>query len=425
MQERVFRIMAVVLLVVALSPQVLFASTIDDLKKKISDRGGQIEQLEAEIIEQEKQIIEVGKEKNTLQSHVNQLDLTERKIGKDIKLTQNRISSTNNTIEKIGLEIGDKESKIIQNKTALGSVLRKVDEMYGFSLIELLLLSGTLGEFWEETETLDQFERGVHDNVALLEGLKVDLGSKQEESRVERAKLSQQKNQLSDQKKVVTYNKQERVNVLVKTKNKESEYKKILDETIALRETFERELFAFESQLQFEIDPDSFPTGKPGILANPLRSMLVTQKFGATDFAKKSRYYRSGSHPGTDFRASVGTTVYSALAGSIIGAGDTDSVRSCRGRSFGKWVLVEHPNGLSTLYAHLSVISVEKGQGVGTGTIVGYSGNTGVTTAAHLHFGVYASQGVKVGNITSATCGKAPMPIADTDAYLDPEVYLP
>lgn len=411
-----------VLLVGMIVPQALFASTIDELKQKIAERGNQIEQLEKEIQEQERQILEVGKEKQTLQSRVNELDLSERKIGKDIQLTENRISSTNNTIEKINLEIEDKEEKIEQNKEALESVLRQVDVNTNFSMIEMVLASNTLSEFWEETNTLDQFERGIQVSVAQLEELKEELGAKEEESLVERSRLSQQKKQLADQKEVVAYNKQEKVNVLVATKNKESEYKKILDQKIQQKEDFEREIFAFESQLQFEIDPDSFPTGRPGILAWPLKNIFVTQKFGRT--SSSGRLYTSGTHNGMDFRAAVGTPVYSALAGTVIGTGNTDLQSSCY--SYGKWVMVKHPNGLSTLYAHLSVISVEKGQGVGTGTIVGYSGNTGYSTGPHLHFGVYASQGVDIRVFReSRGCTRVEVPLADRDAYLDPEIYLP
>jgi murein DD-endopeptidase MepM/ murein hydrolase activator NlpD len=103
--------------------------------------------------------------------------------------------------------------------------------------------------------------------------------------------------------------------------------------------------------------------------------------------------------------------------------GNTGTVRTCY--SYGKWVLIQHPNGLSTLYAHLSLQSVSEGQSVSTGQIIGYSGNTGYTTGPHLHFGVYASQGIEVVKLTnSRNCRGVRLPVADFKAYLNPLSYL-
>jgi murein DD-endopeptidase MepM/ murein hydrolase activator NlpD len=87
--------------------------------------------------------------------------------------------------------------------------------------------------------------------------------------------------------------------------------------------------------------------------------------------------------------------------------------------------MVKHSNGLSTLYAHLSLQSVKVGDEVDTGQLLGYSGNTGYSTGPHLHFGVYASQGVKVSYLPgSANCRNVLMPLADPKAYLNPLSFL-
>jgi len=98
----------------------------------------------------------------------------------------------------------------------------------------------------------------------------------------------------------------------------------------------------------------------------------------------------------------------------------------CPGASYGKWVLVRHTNGLSTLYAHLSVISVSVGDQISGSSVIGYSGNTGYSTGPHLHFTVYATQGVEIMDRKSRVCGGIyTMPIADLRAYLNPLSYLP
>jgi murein DD-endopeptidase MepM/ murein hydrolase activator NlpD len=136
------------------------------------------------------------------------------------------------------------------------------------------------------------------------------------------------------------------------------------------------------------------------------------------------KLYVSGSHNGIDLRASMGTAVKSAASGVVVGTGDTDP--ACRGASYGKWVLVKHNNGLTTVYGHLSLIKVAAGQTVGAGQLLAYSGQSGYATGPHLHLSVFASDTVTISNVPSKVCRGATLrfPVAPTSAYLDPMAYL-
>ena len=104
-----------------------------------------------------------------------------------------------------------------------------------------------------------------------------------------------------------------------------------------------------------------------------------------------------------------------AESGVVKATGNTDYI--CSRGSYGKWVLMEHPNKLATLYAHLSLVRVGARQEVQKGDIIGYSGNTGYTTGPHLHFTVYDSRTVQLRK--SRICGVLPY-----GGYLDPANYL-
>ncbi len=65
----------------------------------------------------------------------------------------------------------------------------------------------------------------------------------------------------------------------------------------------------------------------------------------------------------------------------------------CHSCGFGQEVRIDHGNGITTRYAHLSQILVQKGQRVRRGQVIGISGNTGSSTGEHLHWGVYLTQG--------------------------------
>lgn len=85
-------------------------------------------------------------------------------------------------------------------------------------------------------------------------------------------------------------------------------------------------------------------------------------------------------HKGVDFRAAEGSDVQSAGAGRVTFAGNLPG--------YGTTVVVEHANGLSTRYAHLSELLVKAGDQVADRQAIGRAGQSGKATAAHLHFEV-------------------------------------
>jgi len=401
------------------------AQTISELQNQITERNGEIETLEKEISEYTKELEVIGGEKQTLQSEIHRLDISRQKLSTDISITQKKISATEDTLEKIGIEIENAESGISQSKDVIGETIQKIDEMESRSMVEIVLSTDNLSFIWRAIDELEQFQNGVKQNMRALITLKDTLENKKEERGVERKNLINYKSKIADQRYIVDLNKKEQNVLLTETKNKESNYEKLIAEKTRLKEEFERDLLELESELRITIDPDSLPPEGKGVLRWPLRSIKITQKFGDTNFAKSGAYNGKG-HNGVDFRASMGTEVFSAGRGKVVGIGNTDSIYGCY--SYGKWIMIEHGNGISTLYAHLSLIKVNNGQNIEAGDIIGYSGNTGYSTGPHLHFSVYATQGVKIvrlGDIKSKTnCANARIPVAPFNAYLNPLLYL-
>jgi len=92
-------------------------------------------------------------------------------------------------------------------------------------------------------------------------------------------------------------------------------------------------------------------------------------------------YKTSKLHTGQDFTAPVGTDVYATGNGTVRRI-------EYSGRGYGRSIVVDHGYGYQTLYAHLSKVKVRQGQKVNRGDLIGLVGNTGTSTAPHLHYEV-------------------------------------
>jgi len=398
------------------------ATTTNVLKNKIEERTNQIKQLETEIKQYNGEVDNANKEAKTLESTIKILDLTKKKITTDINLTESKISKTSLTIEQLDNEIDVTLENIDVNKKAIINALKNTQSLDDSSFISMVLTKKSLGEMWSDFDDVQRIRDAIRDKTLALLQMKKTMEEKQGALKGEKNNLQTLKQDLSGKKKAVEYTTKEKANILSETKNKEQTFKVLVKTKEQQKAQFEKEVFEYESQLRYLIDPNSYPKGKSSILSWPLDRVIITQKFGRTVGAEK--LYASGSHNGVDFGASVGTRVKNVLDGEVVGTGDTDIYRGCY--SFGKWVMVKHDNGLSTIYGHLSVISVSKGQRLNTSDTIGFSGNTGYSTGPHLHISVYATQGVRIEKfVNSRGCKEAVLPLADIRAYLDPLAYFP
>lgn len=417
-------LIALILLIAGEFSFVSAQNKVEDLRAQITNHSAQIQKLEAEIREQEAKLLEVGAEKETLQKTINELNLTRKKLQTDINLTEAKIARAQNEISRLETNINEHERSLEGSMQALSKSIRIMQRQEDVSLIEKFLSHNTVSGFVEEIDQLKQFNRGITqfaDDIRLIKSQLALAINVHEESKDE---LLDYKGELSGQQSAVLTTKKEKDQLLARTKGEEAEYQRILKEKQAQKEAFEKELFEFESQLQYEIDPESFATGKPGILAWPLTDIYVTQLFGQT--GSSGRLYKYGSHNGVDFRAPIGTKLYAPLSGVVAGVGNTAAAPRTSCVSYGKWIMIRHENGLTTVYMHLSEILVAKGQEVKTGDVIGLTGNTGYSTGPHLHLGLYVSQGIKIDTYRSKTaCNGNVMPLASRDAYLDPLDYLP
>jgi murein DD-endopeptidase MepM/ murein hydrolase activator NlpD len=425
-------------------PSFADAQSLNEVKSKIEEHNDKIKQIEEEIERYEKELREVAQEKNTLQGAIKSLDVTRTTTESRIKSTQNKIDAALLELKKLEYEIFDAEQVIQIHKATLAQSIRNRHDADEVSFVERMVLIDSMTDMWELVDQRQAVEEALTKNISSLISTKNLLGEKIESVDTTKDKLSTQKVELSTQKKALDVARTEKQVLLSQTQSEEAQYQALIATKKAEQKAFESELNSLEDALAQIIDPSRLPTVGAGVLSWPFsatymancsklqkalgNSVCVTQYFGNTPFATKNpQVYSGAGHSGVDFSAPVGTPLVSVLSGVVTDTGNTDAIRGCY--SFGKWVVVKHANGVSSLYAHLSSIGVQKGQELKTGEVLGYSGMTGYATGPHLHFGLYASEALQIttlANYRSATtpCANAKIPVAPRNAYLNPMSYF-
>lgn len=402
-------------------------SEVERLQNEIVEKNSRLSDIEKEIAQYEIALKQVGAEKGTLQKAIKELELEHKKVQADIRYTENKISSADLEINKLTLEINVTENHISKNEEAIKEILRSMNIADNESMIEVLLRHENISEFWNAFTELETVRNSMSNKVKELSSLKIDLEDDKQDSTRQREELVELKSQYSDQKDILTSNTATKSELLSATKNEEKEYQAMLKAKQEARDKLALEVQDIESQLQFILDPTTIPSAGTAVFRWPLSNPYITQYFGYTKFALQSGAYKNNMHNGMDLGAAVGTKIYAPLTGTVRMTGNTDLVSGCY--SWGKWALIDHANGLSTMFAHMSQIAVTPGQSVSTGDIIGYVGSTGYSTGPHLHFTLYVTDAVEVKQFNQfkavTGCGAALSPFAAIEGYLDPLDYLP
>jgi murein DD-endopeptidase MepM/ murein hydrolase activator NlpD len=418
--HKILKILILITIFISLA-NTIEANTARELGDQIDTQKNKILELDKEIERQRTEVLKINSQASTLSQAVNSLKASENILSNNISKTQSVINKTELTIQKLEIESRTKEEIIQSQKDIISQSLRRQYQSESETLVENFLTSKTFSEIWNDIETIGMFNNGLKERIITVENERAELLNIKKEEEVEKTVLIEEKETLAIEQESISYAKAEKDKLLKSTQNKESEYRRILQDKINQKIAFEKELFAYESQLKEALSKNDIPQ-ESSLLSWPLSNVRITQKFGKT--SSSGRLYASGTHNGVDMGTSVGTKVLSAATGKVIGSGNTDQYPGCW--SYGKWVLVEHGNGLSTLYAHLSSIKVSNGDIVGRGETLGLSGNTGYSTGPHLHMTLFASKGVSVSKYSqSSGCKQASIPLpTKQNAYLDPMAYL-
>src|SRR3989344_2988733 len=362
------------------------AATITELQAQITTKETRIKQLQEQVQKAKGEISGLQSQERTRAGEIARLNREIARLNLEITITEDSIESTTLMIEKTNLEIEAQEEEIAENHTRLMLLLRNMaQEQDRIGVVAAIFSGATFSEMFDALQAEQRLQSAV---VGLLRELAVQkqaLEEKRAEAQTEKIRLETLREELTVKRYLTAQEQEERDGLLKDTKNKEQNYKTLVASLETEQKKINRAVIELESQLQRLINPVSLP-GK-GVLSWPVEAVRITQYYGATSstgFVNDQYDFHNGidlAPPG-----GIGTPILAAASGTVVAVGSTGRY------AYGKWVALDHHNGLTTLYAHLSAQVVTAGQKVAVGQVIGYEGSTGFSTGPHLHFTVYASE---------------------------------
>lgn len=353
-----------------------------DIKKKIEDRSKELELINNQINQTQGQISDLADQGKTLSKEIKSTEYTIKSLELGIKSSEVNIDKLNYEVEDLSSQMDQAQSDIMSKRDSVESLVRAINQADRSGLLEIMLSKKSLSDSISELSGLGQIQGRLSSDIESLKILSEEINSNIKASTEKKKNLEIEKTNLKNKRYIVEDQKVYKQALLQQTKNKETVYQKQLSELEKKQAEISSEIDNLEVEIRKGFDANLLPTKGRGVLLRPVAKGPITQEYGYTPSAAK--LYKSKFHNGMDFGIPVGTPVYAARSGNVIASGNNGRYQ------YGKYILIGHDNNLVTIYAHLSRQLVSAGAKVQAGDLIGYSGNTGYSFGAHLHFGVYS-----------------------------------
>ena len=366
----------------------VFSASPVELKDSINQKTEELQKITSQIKDTQKKIEDVKTEGKTLKKEITGVDTQLSQISLNIKASEILIDRLKLETESISYDIEDIENKINSQREAIVSTLIELQKKEDETPLTIFLKNKNLAESILEAQSLNNLSLTLTNEVGEMKILKSDMEQKKYELSDKKIAKENEAVNLKNKKLISEDIKKEKQTILEKTKNQEKIYQSQLTELEKKQLEISSEIEKIEEELRLKIDPSLLPASRPGVLGKPALGAPLTQEYGATSFALRGGY-KGKWHNGIDYGGPIGTPVYAAESGKVIAVDNQD--KYCYRGAYGKYIVIEHENNLTTLYAHLSLQTVKKGDIVKRGDLIGYIGKTGYATGPHLHFTVYSS----------------------------------
>ncbi len=341
-----------------------FSSKVDELKQQIFYIKQRIKEKKTKLYYQNLTKKEIERQLNQTWQEITEIEYKILVTNKEKQKLQKELKNLSNQVESIKLKIFHLNT-LLENKVI--SFLK-----YNVDLFVVLFNAKNPDVFIDCSYFLRE---SIKQDIMLIN----ELNEKNKELIEKNRKLLEVSKKLQDIEKKLKEEKKYYNSILERRQELLRKYQEEIDKTkqdIEYYESIQKEKYEeLQRYIVSNINRNKIYRG--GKFLWPTNSYVLTSYFG---YRVHPIFGTTRFHSGVDIGASYGAPVYAAADGVVIYAGWY--------YGYGNTVIIDHGSGISTLYAHCSVLNVYKGQTVYKGQIIARVGSTGNSTGPHLHFEV-------------------------------------
>lgn len=354
------------------------SKTLAEIEKELEEVRAKMEEAQQNAAEAEQKVVEIQQQRDATRADLDKVIEEKLALEQQIVEKQNEIDQEEIRLSETEAELEEASNNAEARNNLLKSRLRLVYMNGSVSYLEVLLKSTSFADFLDRYDAVRALVGQDQDILDAIREEQERLEEKKDEVKQMLVDLAGQYDELTVMKSEYLQ-KEEQYKVLIAQLNAEEQHFEQITEEEQQRflEESQRESELMREKKQLEL---SYYNG--GELGFPLPL--------DSGFYKSSSYgYRidpitgaqGAFHNGMDFAVAKGTDILAAEGGLVVRAGWYGSYGNC--------VMIDHGNGLMTLYAHASKVTVSPEDIVEKGDKIAEVGSTGRSTGNHLHFTVY------------------------------------
>jgi len=384
-QKRILSLILAVVLCLGCLPVSAEAASSAEIQK-------QIDALEAQNAEIQKQINALQGQYNANLSQMEDIVSRKEAIDQEITLLSSKVETTNQQITAYAQLIADTQDKLDDAQEELLGLsqqhrerIRAMEEGGQITYWEVLFKANSFMDLLDRLNMVEEIYTADRRRIEqmriaadIVEANKINLTN-------EKADLESVREQLAADQAALEEKRGESDDLLYELEQKAEEFEILMAESEVLQEELMQEIAQMEVKLEdakydeylakLALQGENPPSDASWVM--PVSGKL-TSPFGMRVHPVLG-YARM--HNGIDLAATQGTPIYATRAGKV-------TRTSYQAGGAGNYVSINHLDGFSSIYMHMTHYVVSQGQNVAQGQLIGYVGSTGISTGPHLHFGI-------------------------------------
>lgn len=344
---------------------------LSNIQQQITNEANKKSEAEKTIGTVYEQLHAIQRDLDTATAELKQVQAERIQLDKDITKTE--------------AELKEAQARLQSREKVFYKRVRDIYINGRLSYLDVVVGSKDFSDFANRMEMLKRILQSDMDLINTIKTEREEIASKKAKLEEDRAKVLELEKVAQEKQNVINQKKAERQAVLERAMNDrdtaERAYNELMASSASITAMLQQRAAERAAAAAAAASQDGGGGGATwvqgsGQLAAPVVAP-ITSDFG---WRIHPIYGTRRLHAGTDFGVDEGTPVHAADGGVVVEAGWVSG--------YGYTVIIDHGNGMSTLYAHNSEVAVSPGQTVSKGQVVSYSGNTGGSTGPHLHFEV-------------------------------------